>query len=65
MPKRKFPNLTKTEVGKMNNSKVINRHKFTYDEMSAGGTEARWRERLLGKKLNHGITFGKKETNNA
>lgn len=36
------------------------KHKFTEDERSRGGAEARWKERTEGKKLNHGMLFGKK-----
>ena len=35
-------------------------HRFTEDECSLGGAEARQRERQEGKKLNHGRLFGKR-----
>jgi hypothetical protein len=37
-----------------------NIHKFTEDQRSRGGSEARWRERAQGKKINHGMLFGKR-----
>lgn len=36
-------------------------HKFTVDECSDGGANARYKERVDGKKLNHGVTFGKRD----
>lgn len=54
--KRKYPDLSASEIAKLN----INRHKFTEDKRSSGGVEARWLERTQGKKLNHGMLFGKK-----
>lgn len=54
--KRKYPGLTLSEIAKLN----VNRHKFTEEERSNGGVEARWLERTSGKKLNHGMLFGKK-----
>lgn len=34
---------------------------FTAEECSAGGAEARYRERLRGTRLNHGRVFGKRD----
>lgn len=60
MPKeKKYPGLSASEIAKLN----TNRHKFTEDECSSGGAEARWRERTKGKKLNHGILFGRRTSN--
>lgn len=56
--KRKYPGLTLSEIQKLNVNRY--KHKFTEDECSRGGSEARWLERIQGKKLNHGVIFGKK-----
>lgn len=39
----------------------VNMHVFTEDERSRGGATARDRERMQGKRLNHGMRFGKKD----
>jgi hypothetical protein len=61
--KRKYPSLTISEINNLNglDNKSNKRYKFTEEECSAGGAEARWRERIKGVKLNHRIVFGKKE----
>lgn len=63
--KRKHPDKTRSEINRMNtlSNKNIKFHNFTNEERSRGGTNARDRERELGTKLNHGITFGRKDGN--
>lgn len=36
-------------------------HKFTEEESSNGGANARYIERVQGRRLNHGVTFGKRD----
>lgn len=45
----------------MNQQPKRGKHKFTEDECSRGGAEARWKERQTGVKLNHGMRWGKKD----
>lgn len=63
--KRKYPSKTISEINRMNalSNKNIKFHHFTDEERSRGGSNARDKEREEGKKLNHGMTFGKKDGN--
>lgn len=63
--KRKHPDKTISELNKVASSmrKTFVTHQFTEEERSRGGTTAREIERSAGKKLNHGITYGKRDGN--
>lgn len=53
--------MTRSEQNRLNalKRKPGHRYRFTEDQRSRGGAEARWRERQMGVPLNHGVTFGK------